>query len=135
MILIDSNIWCYYFDESSKEHKSVVKLLEEALTSEKVLVNTVIIMELAHFLIKNLGPIIGRKKLQTFLEFPIIIVDLDYNQAKKSLDFLYEYSHLGIGGRDATLLAAMKKAKTNTIITHDEAFKRLDWLSVKDPIS
>lgn len=134
MILIDSNMWCYYFDESCKEHKVAVKSIEKILTKEEVLINTVIIMELAHFLIKNLGPITGKKKLERFLEFPMAIQDLDYEQVREAVDLLCEFSHLGIGGRDATLLSAMKKTGTKKILTHDAAFKRIGWLKVIDPV-
>lgn len=134
MILIDSNMWCYYFDESCKEHKYVVKELEKIIKKEEIIINTVIIMELAHFLIKNLGPINGKKKLEVFLSFPMKIFDLNYDRVKESINMLCEHSHLGIGGRDATLLSTMKKAKTNKIFTHDDAFKEIDWLKVEDPI-
>ena len=43
-------------------------------------------------------------------------------------------NYLGIGGRDATLLAAMKKTNATKILTHDVAFKGVDWLEVIDPI-
>lgn len=134
MILVDSNIWCYYFDESCKEHKFVVKSLEKTIAKEEILVNTIIIIELAHFLIKNLGSINGKKKLDTFLGFPMIIIDFDYEQLREAIEQLCEYSHMGIGGRDATLLATMKKMKINRILTHDESFKKIDWLEVIDPI-
>jgi len=134
MILIDSNVWCYYFDESCEEHESVVKSVERTMTKEDILVNTVIIIELSHFLIKNLGPINGKKKLDVFLGFPATTVELDYEQVKEAIDQLCEYSHAGIGGRDATLLAAMKKMKTKRILTHDDTFKRIDWLEVIDPV-
>jgi predicted nucleic acid-binding protein len=134
MILIDSNVWCYYFDESCREHEAVVKSVEKTLAKEDILINTVIIIELAHFLIKNLGPVTGKKKLQKFLEFPMTIQDLDYEQVREAIELFCEYSHLGIGGRDATLLSAMKKTGTKKILTHDVAFKRVDWLEVIDPV-
>jgi predicted nucleic acid-binding protein len=108
--------------------------VEKTLASGKALVNTVIVMELAHFLVKNLGPVTGKKKLETFLEFPMTIIDLDFEQMRDAINLLCEYSHVGIGGRDATLLAAMKKIKTNKIMTHDIAFKKIDWLKIIDPI-
>jgi predicted nucleic acid-binding protein len=54
LIFIDSNIWCYYFDRSAQEHDIVSGKLEHALTGS-VAINTVIEMEVAHYLIKNLG--------------------------------------------------------------------------------
>ena len=74
MIFIDSNIWCYYFDMSAGEHEIVSKRLEEALKRE-VLMNTVVVMEVAHYLIKNLGSE-GERKMDVFLSYPIEIVIL-----------------------------------------------------------
>jgi len=34
LIFVDSNIWCYYFDRSTKEHDIVSEKLENALGSE-----------------------------------------------------------------------------------------------------
>ena len=55
LIFVDSNIWCYYFDRSTIEHDVVSERLEDALESG-VAINTVVAMEVAHYLIKNLGP-------------------------------------------------------------------------------
>jgi predicted nucleic acid-binding protein len=72
-IIIDANIWAYYFDRDLPEHKSVVGTVEKALKSEQIAINTTIIMELARFLIKNLGPVEGGEKLGLFLRFPLVI--------------------------------------------------------------
>ncbi len=133
MILIDSNIWCFYFDESCKEHKKVSAELEKILSKEQVLINTVIIMEVSHFLVKNLGPSIGKEKINTFLSLPMTVIDTDFSLSKKSIEMLCNYSHEGIGGRDATLLATMKKTETTKIMTHDNAFKKIGWVNVADP--
>lgn len=134
MLTIDSCIWAYYFDEDAPEHPSVTEPVAEALRSERIVVNTVIIMEVAHFLIKNLGPLIGKDKLDVFLSFPFTVLDLNYNVTLDAIEHLRSYSHLGIGGRDATLLATMRRLGFNKIMTHDESFKKLDWLEVLDPI-
>jgi len=78
MMIIDSNIWAYYFDESAPEHGYVIEAVEDALKTEEIVISTVIITELAHFLIKNLGVDIGRRKLGVFLSFPFTIVDLTH---------------------------------------------------------
>jgi len=135
MILIDSNIWIYYFDSSSKEHKTIAAFLEKILVKETVVVNTVIILEIAHYLIKNLGPIIGKKKMSTFFEYPLIIVDLDYELTIDAINLFSEHSHSGIGGRDASILATLKRKRIFKLITHDNAFKQIDWINVIDPIS
>lgn len=132
--IIDSNIWAYYFDADSQEHESVVGPVEELLSSGGIAVNTTIVMEVAHFLIKNLGPLEGGEKVEAFLRIPEVIVDLDYALATRAITLLARCSHKGIGGRDATILAAAEKLGESTIVTHDTAFKGLDWIQVLDPV-
>jgi len=91
-------------------------------------------MELAHFLIKNLGPVVGGEKLGLFLRFPLVISDFDYRSALDAAEMLKRYSHLGVGGRDATVLAMMSRAGVKKIMTHDAALKRVDWLEASDPV-
>lgn len=135
ILIIDTNIWAYYFDRDSPEHRYVVEPVEKALRSDRVAINTVIIMELAHFLIKNLGPVEGGEKLALFLRFPLVISDFDYRSSLDSAEMLKRYSHLGVGGRDATVLALMHRAGVKKIMTHDEALKKVDWLEVNDPVT
>ncbi len=134
MIFIDSNIWCYFFDENSKEHKKVLDFMKKTLEKDKILVNTIVVMELAHYLIRNLGPIKGKEKLDTFLSFGFIVDELDFIASKESIKLLCEYSHEGIGGRDSTILASMRNYEIKIIITHDSSFKKIDWLNVVDPV-
>lgn len=77
---------------------------------------------------------VGKEKLDTFLGYPFMIVDLDYQHTLEAIDELAKYSHLGIGGREATILSLMKHEKVERIMTHDTAFKRIDWLEVTDLI-
>jgi predicted nucleic acid-binding protein len=134
MILIDSNIWNYYFDKSSREHEYVIRPLEEFIEKEDIVINTVIVMEVSHFLIKNLGATKGKEKIEIFLELPLRIIDFDFSLMKESLEMLCKYSHLGIGGRDSTILATLKKVNCKKIFTHDKSFKKIKWLKVFDPI-
>jgi predicted nucleic acid-binding protein len=134
ILIIDTNIWAYYFDQDSPEHKNVVGPVEEALRHEQIAINTIIIMELAHFLVKNLGPLDGGEKLGVFLRFPLLISDFDYRSMLDSLEILKRYSHLGVGGRDATVLALMGRAGVKRIMTHDEALKKVDWVEAVDPV-
>jgi predicted nucleic acid-binding protein len=135
ILIIDTNIWAYYFDRDSPEHKSVVGPVEKALKSEQIAVNTIIIMGLAHFLVKNLGPVEGGEKLGLFLRFPFVISDFDYRDVLDSIEMLKRHSHLGVGGRDATVLALMKGAGVKRIMTHDDALKKVEWLDAIDPVS
>jgi uncharacterized protein len=109
--------------------------VEDSLRSQPIVINTVIVMEVAHFLIKNLGPISGGEKLGSFLGFPFSMVDFDYKGSLDSIEMLKRYSHLGIGGRDATILAMMRRAKVKRIMTHDMALKKIDWLEAVDPVA
>jgi len=131
--MVDSNIWAYYFDADAPEHKLVVPKVKRSL-KEGVLVNTVVLMEVAHFLIKNLGPMVGKEKLDIFLSFPFTIDDLNTDLVKIAIGELCSYSHLGIGGRDATLLASMRRRRVNQIMTHDEALKKVPNIKAIDPI-
>ncbi len=66
LIFVDSNIWCYYFDRSAQEHDVVSERLEEVLGGG-VVINTVVAMEVAHYLIKNLGSEGKKKRLLAVL--------------------------------------------------------------------
>lgn len=132
LIFIDSNIWCYYFDRSAIEHDIVSERLERAF-HEGVAINTVVEIEVAHYLIKNMGSQ-GKKKMEVFLSFPIRIISFDQCLAKRSIELLAEYSQTGIGGRDASILAAMEVLDTRRLMTHDQAFKRIEAIDVIDPI-
>lgn len=135
MLIIDSNMWAYYFDKEAPEHPLVADRIDETLGSEKIVMNTVIIMEVAHFLVRNLGSIVGKGKMEVFFSFPFTIIDLDYNLTLEAIDTLATYHHIGIDGRDATILATMKRLDFNRIMTHDESFKRVDWTEIIDPIA
>jgi predicted nucleic acid-binding protein len=133
MLMVDSNIWAYYFDIDAPGHKFVVPELKKALR-EGILINTVVAMEVAHFLVKNLGPVLGKEKFDTFLGFPLVVDELDSELVRAAVGELCKYSHLGIGGRDATLLASMCRRKVERIMTHDEALKKVPDLKAIDPI-
>src|SRR3989344_8433441 len=133
MLLIDSNMWCFYFSASA-ENEKVSKAIEEALTTQQILSNNTVLMEVSHFLVKSLGPRIGKEKIDVLMSFPMTILDLDFSLMKQSIDMLCDYSHTGIGGRDATLLATLRRAGANKIMTNDGAFKKIDWVEVFDPL-
>ncbi len=134
MIFVDSNIWCYYFDASSKEHKKAAAAVDKYLKSDHIVLNTPILMEVAHYLIKNLGAVEGKAKLLRFLEFPSTIIDLDFSQSRDAIDWLAKYTHVGIGGRDATILSSMNQTKTKRLLTHDKAFARVAEIEMVDPV-
>jgi len=90
-------------------------------------------MEVAHYPIKNLDAQ-GKRKMDVFLSFPMEVVDFDQYLAKRSIELLARFSQKGIGGRDATILAAMEERGIKKLMTHDRAFKRIDSIEVIDPV-
>jgi len=110
LIFVDSNIWCYYFDRSSQEHNIVSDKLEQVLDGG-VAINTVVELEVAHYLIKNLGSE-GKRKMDTFLSYPMVVMNFDQYLARTS----------------------MEELEIDTLMTHDRAFKRIDFIEVVDPV-
>lgn len=90
MTFIDSNIWCYYLDRTASEHDAVSKCLEQVLEGS-VAINSVVAMEVAHYLIKNLGNL-GKKKMDLFLSYPMEIVDFDQSLTRESIEYLAKCS-------------------------------------------
>jgi len=60
--------------------------------------------------------------------------ELTLDLARGAVDELSKYSHLGIGGRDATLLASMRRRQVDRIMTHDEALMRVPEIKAVDPV-
>ena len=134
MILIDTNIWAYYFDSTLPEHTQIIKPVEDALRQSKGAVNSTIVIETMHYLVRRLGSLVGGEKGQVFLNYGIPIYMLDAEALELTLLRLCELSHLGIGGRDASILATMAQNNLVEIMTHDQAFKRVPDIKVIDPI-
>jgi len=134
MIFIDSNIWCYYFNKSAKEHKKVAKYVDIIIRKKEIVLNTLVVMEVAHFLIKNLGSVIGKEKIDQMLSFPFIVDDFYYRELLDSVKLLSIYTQTGIGGRDATILSTMKKLNIKELLTHDSSFKKINFITVVDPV-
>jgi predicted nucleic acid-binding protein len=132
--LIDSNLWIYYADATLPEHEFVKGYLPRALQDEDVAVNTVIQVEVAHYLIKRLGRAAGSRKLDAFLGLDIEVDPLDRELVTESAALLAQYSDVGIGGRHATILATLRRLRSNRLATHDHDFRRVDWVRVEDPL-
>jgi predicted nucleic acid-binding protein len=134
MILIDSNIWAYYFDATLSEHQKVIKPLETALKKNQAAVNATIVVETLHYLVKRLGSLEGKTKGNIFLNYGLPFYEIDEEVIELTLMKLSEFTHLGIGGRDATILATMSLEGIHNLMTHDQAFKRVPEIDVIDPI-
>lgn len=134
MIIIDTNIWAYFFDRTLEEYEAVQKPVKRALSNHEAAVNAAIVVEILHYLVKRLGPLAGRRKGQTFLRYELPIFPLDVKTLELTHQVLCEFTHLGIGGRDASVIASMRREGIDTVMTHDQAFKRIEEIRVIDPV-
>ncbi|ELY54280.1 hypothetical protein C493_12774 [Natronolimnohabitans innermongolicus JCM 12255] len=68
----------------------------------------------------------------------VSVADLTRTDVEEASALLRDYPHVGIGGRDATVLAAMQRYDVSQLWTHDSGLKRmadeLEWLDVTDPV-
>jgi len=134
MIFVDSNIWIYYFDERLPEHREVTDALEAEI-GLGVVTTTSVLMEVAHFFRglteAEFWTLLGYlKNLETMR-----IMEFDMEMLELAMEFLVAYADRGIGGRDSTVLAAMKLSNVDTIMTHDKAFTRIPSVRVVDPVT
>ncbi|MCF2138398.1 MAG: type II toxin-antitoxin system VapC family toxin [Candidatus Thorarchaeota archaeon] len=134
MIIVDSNIWAYYFDVTQPEHVSVIQPLESLLHRSQAAISAVIALETFHYLIKRLGPRVGAEKARIFMGYKMPLYELDLATVELTVEKLSQFTQLGIGGRDASILATMEQEGIKKIMTHDSAFKRVDTIKVIDPI-
>jgi predicted nucleic acid-binding protein len=127
MLFVDSNIWCYYFDQRLPEYAYVRDAMREIIKSEKIACNTVIVMEVAHYLVRHFTEKIARKKIETFINLTNIdITDFNRQALNQTIETLLAYAYNeGLGGRDATVIASMKLQNIKKIVSHDDIFRRL----------
>lgn len=138
MIVIDSNMFDYYFDPTTKEHKYVKPELEKIIISgEEILTNTIIWIEVAHYLYKisKMPRSVLKERIKRLMHLSTMTIEpFDKTALYSSLDELSELWQKPIGGRDATIVAMMQYKGVNRIFTHDGGFKELKFLEVIDPI-
>jgi predicted nucleic acid-binding protein len=127
MLFVDSNIWCYYFDQRLSEHTFVRVAMGEIIKSEEMACNTVVVMEVAHYLVRHFTEKIARKKIEYFINLSNMqILDFNRQVLTGTVENLLTYAYAeGLGGRDATVIAAMKLQNIKKIVSHDDIFKRL----------
>lgn len=139
MIFVDSNMWVYYFDQRLPEHRHIRESMREIIKTEEIACNTLVIMEVAHYLVRHFPPETARKKIEYLINLENIkIVDFNRQIMAEAIKNLVEHAYThGLGGRDSTVIATMKMLKINKIFSHDDIFKRLATkLAIKaiDPI-
>jgi predicted nucleic acid-binding protein len=140
MIFIDSNIWCYYFDQRLPEHESVREPIREIIKSEEIACNTIIVIEVAHYIVRHFKEKAARKKIDYFINLRNMrIADFNQQMLTDALENLVAHAYSdGLGGRDATIIATLNSQRIGRIVSHDGIFKRLAGkfaFEVIDPIA
>ncbi|NOJ27497.1 MAG: hypothetical protein DA330_05755 [Nitrososphaera sp.] len=100
-----------------------------------------LLLEVAHYLYNVSSAnkeTLGEKLLRFVKLSNIVVIDLDLELYGDTIRILSELSgnEMPFGGRDAGIIAMMRKLGADTIATHDKDFKRLENLSnirVVDP--
>jgi predicted nucleic acid-binding protein len=139
MIFVDSNMWCYYFDQRLPEHEQVLEPMREIIKSEEIACNTIIVVEVAHYLVRHFAEGSTRKKIEYFVNLRNMkITDFNRQIMTETIETLLEHAYAdGLGGRDATVIATMNSQNMKKIISHDDIFKRLAsklMIEVIDPV-
>lgn len=138
MPCLDANVWIYYFDETLPEHNAVSSAVRPILESDSLFTTTVLQMEVIHYIktqLQNDSDLIER-----FLSISdTVVAELPVEDVYRASDLLKEHPETGIGGRDATVLAAMERYEVSELWTHDTGLERaaeqIEWLTVRDPVS
>jgi len=138
MICLDANVWIYFLDADLDEHEAVHDTVEAVLRSDPLFTTTVLQMEVIHYLTNQVAE--SDTYVETILSTEdTVVAELQADDVARAAELLDEYEHAGIGGRDATVLAAMERHDVQRLWTHDDALvrmsERLDWLDVTDPVS
>ena len=134
LIFFDSNYWIYLFDKNTPEHAYIKAHFESIYDQTCFAVNVIIMVEVMHYLIKRLGVVIAKEKWKLFKSIIFSIEDLIQDELDIVFSELCRYTHVGIGGRDATILTHIKKKNIKKICSHDKSFKKIEELEVIDPI-
>lgn len=137
MYCLDANVWVYYFDAELTEHAAVREPVAAILAGEPVFTTTVLQMEVVHYLAKQLAE--SDPAVDRFLSLSdVSVADLTRIDVARAAELLDSHEASGIGGRDATVVAAMDRYDVERLWTHDDGLKRLgerlDWLAVTDPV-
>lgn len=137
MYCVDANVWIYFFDSELDEHVAVYDDMVSAITEQPLFTTTVLQMEVVHYFQRQLSD--SESAIDRFLRLGgAKVAELTDEDITSGVEILREHEHSGIGGRDATVLAAMDRNGITELWTHDDGLKRvgqrLDWLTVTDPV-
>ncbi len=134
IVFIDSNYWIYLFDSTCKEHKYIADHFKKLYDTTSLAINTVIMVEVMHYLVKRLGPTVAKEKWQLFSSIDFVVGNLEFEYLDSIFEVLSKFSHTGIGGRDATILSFMENHGITQLCTHDKTFTKIPDIEIIDPI-
>ena len=107
------------------------------LFQEKILLNTIIPLEVAHNLFRN-NEIEIKKAYDMITSIfhleNLEIKEINITMMELALKIVAKNRTKGIGGTDALLLATMEQEQINTIVTHDKILLELINLRRIDPV-
>lgn len=128
---MDSNYWIYWMDSRHPEHRHVSKAMRAAIR-EGILLNLTSLLEVAHYF-RDLGEAQLLSTMDKLRNLTTLnLAELDTTTADEALRILGRYSEMGIGGRDAVILATMQLHGVKRILTHDRDFRKVKGIRVID---
>lgn len=138
MHCLDANVWVYYFDEGLEEHEAVASAVDPVLESEPLFLTTVLQMEVVHYLANQLAD--SEPVVEAFLDLDgVVVAELTTRDVDRASELLADHANVGLGGRDASVLAAIERHEVVELWTHDEAFasvaEEYDDHTVRDPVT
>jgi predicted nucleic acid-binding protein len=138
MYCLDTDVWVYFFDAECPEHDQVVTPVRSLLQNQPLFSTTVLQMEVVHYLHTQLAD--SSDPIRQFLELEdVTVAEPTTDDVTAGVSLLDSHGNVGIGGRDATVVAAMDRHGVTTLWTHDSGLsklgERLDWLEVVDPVT
>lgn len=120
-------------DSRHPEHRHVSKAMRAAIR-EGILLNLTSLLEVAHYF-RNLGEAELSSTMDKLRNLTTLnLAELDTATADEALRILGRYSDMGIGSRDAVILATMQLHGVKRILTHDRDFSKVKGIRVIDSI-
>ena len=130
---IDSNYWIYWFDERLPEHRFVGRVMQSTLR-EGVVVNTVTLMEVAHYF-RSIPKAEFNEKIGNILSLSTLkIIDFTLELMQVALSFVPQYGNIGLGARDCVILATMDAIGSKELLSHDKSFRGVKDITLVDEI-
>lgn len=132
-VYVDSNYWIYWMDRRHPEHRFVTAAMRAAIR-EGILLNLTSLVEVAHYF-RTLGEPEFSSRMDRLRNLrTLTLAELDISTADKAMKVLARYGKVGIGGRDAVILATMQLHGVERILTHDRDFRKVKGIRIVDPI-